>query len=87
MKTLAVFLAVASCVNALTWRKGVLRALLLFGFGALGVPMALLGGFAYWWDSSMQPSQKSATLMVCGIVMVLMNVVGALRSVRDDPWD
>jgi len=83
-KTLTVLLATAACANAFAWREGVPRAILLYLFQALGVVLALLGGFSYWWDSGMRPGQKSAVVMVSGLVMLAVSVAGMLRSAGND---
>ena len=85
-KILTTLLAIAACANAFAWREGALRAMLLYGFLALGVLLALAGGFSYWWDSSMQPTQKSAAILVSGLVMLLASAVGIFRLAADDEF-
>jgi len=84
MKALAVLIALAACAHAFWLRPGALQGLLAFGFGAVGALLALFGGFAWWWDGSMRPGQRSATVMVCGLVTLVACVVAWLRTAADD---
>ncbi len=43
------------------------RVIQMLIFGALGALLTLVGGFEYWWDSSMLPNQKSAFILLCGL--------------------
>jgi hypothetical protein len=43
-----------------------------------GIAFTLIGGFAYWWDASMQPSRKSAYLLICGVLTLLLQSVTIL---------
>lgn len=48
--------------------SGTLSRLLQFlVFGVLGAVLSLAGGFQYWWNSGMAPSQKSAFILLCGL--------------------
>ncbi len=60
-----------------------------FIFGLLGAIFTLAGGFSYWWDSGMRPTQKSAFPLICGLVILASQVAtflaGALGG--DDDTD
>jgi hypothetical protein len=43
------------------------RVIQLLVFGLLGAALTLAGGFQYWWNSGMLPSQKSAFILLCGL--------------------
>jgi hypothetical protein len=72
MKTFAVLTVVSSWACLWFLPNGTLsRVLQLLVFGLLGVVFVLAGGFAYWWDAGMRPDQKSATILVCGLLTLL----------------
>jgi hypothetical protein len=60
---------------------GFSRVLQLLVFGGLGVLFTLAGGFQYWWNSSMMPSEKSAFMLVCGIGTLASQVGTVLMAV------
>lgn len=86
MKAIAVLIALAACANAFWLRPGVLQAVLTFGLGAIGALLALFGGFAWWWDGSMQPGRRSATVMVCGLLTLGACLVAWLRAAAHDEF-
>lgn len=59
-------------------------------FGALGAVFTLAGGFSYWWDSGMRPSQKSPFLLICGALTLAAQAMTVLRGVLENeggaPW-
>ena len=86
MKILAFLIALAACANAFWLRHPSWRGLLGFVFLGLGVAMTLAGGFSFWWDSHMQPSKKSAALLVWGIVSAVAGGIALLRTAADDEF-
>jgi hypothetical protein len=48
---------------------------LLIGFFFL-----IVGGLAYWWDRSMQPTHASAVQSVCGLLILASQVGVLIRS-------
>lgn len=69
MKTIAVLVALAAWAHLLFWRPAPwVNGLLFMAFLAAGAVFALAGGFSYWWDGGMRPSQRSATVLVCGLL-------------------
>lgn len=78
-----------SCV-AFAPRTGPSRVLQLIVFVTLGALMTLAGGFAYWWDSGMRPSQKSAFVLICGVLTLASQAGTVIRAVLETeggmPW-
>ena len=66
------------------------RLLQLLLFGILGTVLTLAGGFAYWWDAGMRPGQKSAFILVCGLLTLVSQSSTVLRGALDQeggmPW-
>ena len=84
MKALAFLFALSACANAFVLRPGALQGLLAFGFGFVGALLAVFGGFAWWWDGSMQPGKRSAAVMVCGLVALGTSLWALLRAAAED---
>ena len=84
MKVLAFLIALSACANAFVLRQGALQGLLAFGFGFAGALLAVFGGFAWWWDGAMQPTKRSAMVMVCGLVALGASLWAWLRIAADD---
>jgi hypothetical protein len=63
---------------------GVSRLIQLLVFGLLGTVLALAGGFQYWWNSSMLPSQKSAFILICGLGTLASQLGSFLQGVLGD---
>jgi len=59
-------------------------------FGILGAVLVLAGGFSYWWDSGMRPSEKSPFLLICGILTLASQastmLVGFLGDEGGTSW-
>lgn len=72
MKSLAVLIAVSSwaCIFLLPGGTAS-RVLQLLVFGLLGSVLTIAGAFQYWWNASMLPSQKSALILICGLLTLL----------------
>jgi hypothetical protein len=85
MKTLAVLTTIAAwaCILLLPRSTG-LRVLQLLVFGLLGTVFTLAGGFQYWWNSGMLPSQKSALILVCGLLTLLSQAGTLLQGMLSD---
>lgn len=84
MNAIAFLIALAACANAFWLRHSTWRGLLGFAFLGVGVMLSLVGGFNFWWDSHMQPSKKSAALLVWGIVAAVAGGIALLRTAADD---
>ena len=68
MKILAFLILVSAWICFFLAPAGsVSRLIQLLVFGLFGLVLALAGGFQYWWNSSMLPSEKSAFILVCGL--------------------
>ncbi len=63
MKAVAVLVVISAWACLFLWRGTVARVTQLIVFGLLGTIFTLAGGFAYWWDSHMMPSQSSSLLL------------------------
>ena len=85
MKSLAVLTAISAWAGLLWLPRGTLSRLLqMLVFGLLGVVFALAGGFAWWWDSGMRPTQANATIFVCGVLILLSQTGALLQAVLGD---
>ena len=85
MKTFAVLVALAAWGHLLFWRPAPWVSWLLFmAFLVLGSLFTLAGGFSYWWDSGMRPSQRSAVVLVCGLLTLAAQAGRLFKSLSDD---
>ena len=87
MKFFAVMTVIAAWGSVLLWREsvgGLLRALLVALFLGLGVLLTLAGGFAYWWDSGMRPTQASPFLLICGLLTLASQAGAVLRGMLEN---
>lgn len=81
MKYLAFITLAAAWVCVFLAPKSTASRLLQFVlFGLLGTVFTLAGGLAYWWDSGMRPSGKSAFVFVCGVLTLLSQVSTGLQG-------
>jgi hypothetical protein len=74
MKTTAVMMAIASWVFVFFPPRVLVGALLTVFFSIGGLFFLIAGAFSYWWDSGMQPSQKSAVILVSGIAIMIAQI-------------
>lgn len=81
-----VMLAAWGCLF-LAPRSTLSRIVQLLVFGLLGTVFTLAGGFAYWWDSGMRPWQKSAFILVCGVLTLASQALTMLIAVVEDEAD
>lgn len=58
-----------------------LRVLLMGAFLLLGALFTLAGGFAYWWDSGMQPTKASPWLLIWGLLTLASQADNLMRAV------
>jgi len=58
-----------------------LRVLLMVVFLLLGALFTLAGGFAWWWDSGMQPTKASPWLLILGMLTLASQAGNLLRAV------
>jgi hypothetical protein len=78
MKFFALIVVLAAWMCLFLAPRGTVSRLLQFLiFGLLGIVFTLAGVFQYWWNSGMQPSQKSAFLLICGL-LTLASQLGTL---------
>jgi hypothetical protein len=87
MTFFAVLTVIAAWGSVLLGRDcegGLLRALLVALFLGLGVLFTLAGGFAYWWDSGMRPTQASPFLLICGLLTLASQAGAVLRGVLEN---
>lgn len=84
MNAFAVLTAIAAWACLFFAPRGTFsRVVQTLGFGLLGTVFVLAGGFAYWWDSGMRPTQKDATIFVCGILTVISALIVWLQAATD----
>ena len=84
MKFFAVFVTIVFWAS-LFWRPPLALRLVLFVCALLlGILFTLFGGFSYWWDSSMQPSKKSAVVFVCGLLTLASQLGVFLRGLASE---
>jgi hypothetical protein len=90
MQVAAFIVMAAAWASLFFWRSTPARLAQLIVFGLLGAVFTLAGGFAYWWDSHMQPSRSSPFLFGGGLLTLLSQAGTVLMAVfRDDsdvPW-
>lgn len=80
-----VFLIMALAWASLLWRTGTaMRVLMFAAFAFVGALMTLFGAFAYYWDSHMRPDQRSAFLLVCGILTLLSQAGNFVKAIVND---
>jgi hypothetical protein len=84
MKLIAFCVMALSWLSLLVWRGDGARVIQAFVFGTVGTVLALAGGFAYWWDSSMRPSQASSFIFICGALAVLPHLLFVVRAVLEN---
>jgi hypothetical protein len=91
MNTVAILITVAAWASLWFFRESgtALKLLRFMLFLSLGVLMSLVGGLSYLWDSSAKPDQASATILVCGILTLLSQFDGIVKSLFEhvDPDD
>jgi hypothetical protein len=58
----------------------------ILGFGALGALFTIAGVFSWWWDSGMQPGQRSGVVPFCGLLTLVAVVWVWLRSAAEDEF-
>jgi uncharacterized membrane protein YccC len=83
MKAVAVLVVISAWACLFFWRGTVARVTQLIVFGVLGTIFTLAGGFAYWWDSHMMPSQSSSLIFVCGVLTLLPQAGTLLMAMAD----
>lgn len=67
-------------------RTTVSQTLQILIFGGLGALFALAGGFSWWWDSGMRPDQRSAVVLVCGVLTLGITGWVWLRAAAEDEF-
>jgi hypothetical protein len=84
MNALAILIVLAAWASVFVRLGKVVDLLLFLVFTALGLGFAFFGGLNYWWDSSMQPSKASALPLICGVLILIAELVVFLRRVDAD---
>jgi hypothetical protein len=66
------------------------RIVQMLVFGFVGAMLTLAGWFQWYWTSHMNPDEKSAFVLVCGIGTLLSQAGTIVRGVLEDegpmPW-
>jgi hypothetical protein len=90
VNALAFLVMLAAWGCAFFWRGGWARVAQLIVFGLLGAVFTLAGGFQYWWNSGMRPSDASPFLFGCGVLTLLSQagtiLIAALGNEGGMPW-
>lgn len=81
MKIAAFVVMVCAWGCLFMWRGTAARIAQLIVFGALGALFTLAGGFQYWWNSHMLPSQSSPFIFGCGLLTLLSQAGTLLQGV------
>jgi hypothetical protein len=90
MNVVAFLVVIAAWGCTLFWRGGWARVAQLIVFGLLGAVFTLAGGFQYWWNSGMKPTDASPFLFGCGVLTLLSQAGTILIAVFSNeggmPW-
>ena len=90
MNVIAFLVVIAAWGCTFFWRGGWARVAQLIVFGLLGALFTIAGGFQYWWNSGMRPSDASPFLFGCGVLILLSQAGTVLVAVLDTegimPW-
>jgi hypothetical protein len=71
LNVLAFVVVIAAWGCTIFWRGGWARLAQLIVFGLLGALFTIAGGFQYWWNSGMRPSDTRPFLFGCGVLILL----------------
>jgi len=80
MNAVAILLAVVFGASLFLPMPKVLRFIVFVLALLIGSFLAIGGGFSYWWDQSMRPTQASAVPFVCGLLILASQIPMLIRS-------
>jgi hypothetical protein len=81
LNVIAFLVLVAAWGCTFFWRGGWAGVVQLVVFGLLGAGFTLAGGFQYWWNSGMRPTDASPFLFGCGVLTLLSQAKTILIAV------